>query len=181
LQALLEPTGTAGLGVAVKQPPVVRIRPAIGFRGVGAAVRQLILPGRRVADGGARPLGGLELRAGAAWWAAGWRFPPDARATSYLARRIPSTTAIPRHCSEWRDELTAGRENPAGRPLRGQMPEELLTQRQLAEELQVSLRTLERWRQEGTGPAFIRVGRSPRYRRSDIDAWLDRQRRGQRE
>jgi hypothetical protein len=41
------------------------------------------------------------------------------------------------------------------------MTNELLTQQQLADELQVSLRTLERWRQEGTGPAFIRVSRSP--------------------
>jgi excisionase family DNA binding protein len=57
------------------------------------------------------------------------------------------------------------------------MAEELLTQQQLADELQVSLRTLERWRQDGTGPAYIRVGRSPRYRRSDIDAWLEQQRR----
>jgi excisionase family DNA binding protein len=57
------------------------------------------------------------------------------------------------------------------------MAAELLTQQLLAEELQVSVRTLERWRQEGTGPAFIRVGRSPRYRRSDVDAWLERQRR----
>jgi excisionase family DNA binding protein len=57
------------------------------------------------------------------------------------------------------------------------MTQELLTQQQLAHELQVSLRTLERWRQEGTGPAFIRIGRFPRYRRSDIDAWLERQRR----
>jgi excisionase family DNA binding protein len=60
---------------------------------------------------------------------------------------------------------------------RGHMTDKLLTQRQLADELEVSLRTLERWRQQGTGPAFIRVGRSPRYRRSDIDAWLERQRR----
>jgi excisionase family DNA binding protein len=57
------------------------------------------------------------------------------------------------------------------------MPEALLTQQQLAEELQITVRTLERWRQEGTGPAFIWVGRSPRYRRSDIDAWLEQQRR----
>jgi excisionase family DNA binding protein len=55
----------------------------------------------------------------------------------------------------------------------------LLTQQQLADELQVSVRTLERWRQEGTGPVFIQVGRSPRYRRADIDAWLERQRRGE--
>jgi excisionase family DNA binding protein len=53
----------------------------------------------------------------------------------------------------------------------------LLTQHQLADELQVSVRTLERWRQEGTGPAFIQVGRSPRYRRADVDAWLEQQRR----
>lgn len=57
------------------------------------------------------------------------------------------------------------------------MSEELLTQQQLADELQVSQRTLERWRQQGTGPAFIQVGRSPRYRRSDIDTWLDQRRR----
>jgi excisionase family DNA binding protein len=56
------------------------------------------------------------------------------------------------------------------------MTDKLLTQQQLADELEVSLRTLERWRQQGTGPAFIRVGRSPRYRRADIDAWLERQR-----
>jgi hypothetical protein len=34
----------------------------------------------------------------------------------------------------------------------------LLTQQQLANELQVSVRTLERWRQEGIGLAFIHVG-----------------------
>jgi excisionase family DNA binding protein len=53
------------------------------------------------------------------------------------------------------------------------MTDKLLTQHQLSSELEVSLRTLERWRQQGTGPAFIRVGRSPRYRRADIDAWLE--------
>jgi excisionase family DNA binding protein len=66
---------------------------------------------------------------------------------------------------------------PDGQPTRGHMTDKLLTQQQLADELEVSLRTLERWRQEGTGPTFIRVGRSPRYRRADIDAWLERQRR----
>jgi excisionase family DNA binding protein len=56
------------------------------------------------------------------------------------------------------------------------MTDKLLTQQQLADELEVSLRTLERWRQQGKGPAFLRVGRSPRYRRADIEAWLDKQR-----
>jgi excisionase family DNA binding protein len=54
------------------------------------------------------------------------------------------------------------------------MTDRLLTQQQLADELQVSLRTFERWRPQGIRPAFIRVGRSPRYRRADIDAWIAR-------
>jgi excisionase family DNA binding protein len=67
--------------------------------------------------------------------------------------------------------------NPSATTSRGQMTDELLTQQQLAEELKVSLRTLERWRQQGTGPAYIRVGRFPRYQRSDVNTWLDQQRR----
>ena len=39
--------------------------------------------------------------------------------------------------------------------------------------LHVSPKTLERWRVEGFGPRFIRVGRRPLYRLSDIEAWLD--------
>jgi excisionase family DNA binding protein len=77
-----------------------------------------------------------------------------------------------------RGAVVAGQNAGAQRP-GGHMAVELLTQQQLADELQVSVRTLERWRQEGTGPAFIRVGRSPRYRRSDIDAWLEQQRRSE--
>ena len=52
-------------------------------------------------------------------------------------------------------------DNPKRPTGRGHMTDKLLTQQQLADELQLSLRTLERWRQQGTGPAFIQVGRSP--------------------
>jgi excisionase family DNA binding protein len=51
--------------------------------------------------------------------------------------------------------------------------EVLLTQQQVAEMLQVSVRTLERWRQNGSGPPFVKVGRSPRYRLADIERWLE--------
>lgn len=37
----------------------------------------------------------------------------------------------------------------------------------------VSARTLQRWRMEGVGPCFARIGRLIRYRRSDLDAWLE--------
>ena len=36
----------------------------------------------------------------------------------------------------------------------------------------VSPRTLQRWRMEGAGPLFARIGRLVRYRQSDLDAWL---------
>lgn len=36
----------------------------------------------------------------------------------------------------------------------------------------VSVRTLQRWRMEGTGPVYVRLGRLVRYRQRDLDAWL---------
>lgn len=36
-----------------------------------------------------------------------------------------------------------------------------------------SVRTLEQWRYRGEGPPYIKVGKAPRYRRSDVDRWLD--------
>ncbi len=36
----------------------------------------------------------------------------------------------------------------------------------------ISARTLQRWRQRGFGPKFLRVGNSIRYRQSDLDEWL---------
>lgn len=53
--------------------------------------------------------------------------------------------------------------------------EEYLTVKQLAQLLQVPVSTIYRWRHLGEGPRGIRVsGRHVRYRRSDIDQFLDR-------
>ena len=41
--------------------------------------------------------------------------------------------------------------------------DDLLTERQAAELLTVSSRTLQSWRSDGLGPPFTRVGRSVRY------------------
>jgi excisionase family DNA binding protein len=48
----------------------------------------------------------------------------------------------------------------------------LLTQRQAAALLRLSERTLERLRVAGTGPRFVRAGRSVRYREGDLEAWI---------
>jgi hypothetical protein len=37
----------------------------------------------------------------------------------------------------------------------------------------LAFRTLERWRLEGKGPKFVKVGRKVFYRRQDLDAYLE--------
>jgi excisionase family DNA binding protein len=48
----------------------------------------------------------------------------------------------------------------------------LLTQHDAAQALRLSTRTLERPRQTGGSPKFVKVGRSIRYRRQDIEAFV---------
>ena len=42
----------------------------------------------------------------------------------------------------------------------------------VAAELNLSLRTLRKWRAEGRGPAFTKIGRRVFYRDASRDAWL---------
>lgn len=37
----------------------------------------------------------------------------------------------------------------------------------------VPIKTLEHWRHTGTGPAYSRLGKHVRYRRADVDSWLE--------
>lgn len=55
------------------------------------------------------------------------------------------------------------------------MTDPLLTVDEVATYLGVPVGTLYRWRTHNGGPRGIRVGRYVRYRRADVDAWLDRQ------
>jgi excisionase family DNA binding protein len=43
--------------------------------------------------------------------------------------------------------------------------------------LNVAVQTLARWRCEGGGPAFFKLGSRVRYERDDLDRWLDARRR----
>lgn len=49
----------------------------------------------------------------------------------------------------------------------------LLSPQQLADYLGVPLATVYRWRHESTGPRGIKVGKHVRYRRRDVEAWLE--------
>jgi predicted DNA-binding transcriptional regulator AlpA len=52
----------------------------------------------------------------------------------------------------------------------------LLTESELAQRLQVSVATLRRWRAAHTGPAYVQVGRFPRYLVADVSEWLAQRR-----
>lgn len=55
------------------------------------------------------------------------------------------------------------------------MTEQLESPQDVANYLGVPLDTVYAWRSRGIGPRGIRVGRHVRYRRADVDAWLERQ------
>jgi excisionase family DNA binding protein len=64
----------------------------------------------------------------------------------------------------------------AGQPLSYalSMGERLWTEQELADYCHVHVTTVRRWRRNGTGPPVHWAGNKPRYRRSEVDAWLDR-------
>jgi predicted DNA-binding transcriptional regulator AlpA len=49
---------------------------------------------------------------------------------------------------------------------------EVMTRQQTAKYCGISVSKLDHDKAEGTGPSFIKIGRSVRYRRADVEAWL---------
>ncbi|MGE0713888.1 MAG: helix-turn-helix transcriptional regulator [Alphaproteobacteria bacterium] len=55
----------------------------------------------------------------------------------------------------------------------------ILSEREAVEFLGIaSTRALQRWRQVGGGPPFVRLGRRIGYRRADLDGWVNKRRVG---
>lgn len=50
---------------------------------------------------------------------------------------------------------------------------EIDDQEATAEYLQVPIRTIEDWRYRHMGPPFVKMGRSIRYRKKEVDRWLE--------
>jgi predicted DNA-binding transcriptional regulator AlpA len=46
---------------------------------------------------------------------------------------------------------------------------------ELARQASISTAVLRKWRREGKGPRFVKLGRLVRYLTRDVDAWLDEQ------
>ena len=53
---------------------------------------------------------------------------------------------------------------------------ELMSPQDLADYAQVPVATIYAWRYKGEGPPGIKVGRHLRFRRRDVESWLDQQR-----
>lgn len=53
--------------------------------------------------------------------------------------------------------------------------DKMLTPEELSDVLRIPVQTLYQWRTRGKGPAAVRVGRHLRYRRADVDLWLEQQ------
>ena len=52
------------------------------------------------------------------------------------------------------------------------LSDELLSERELAEELDKSERTVKRWRAQRVGPPFLKLGNRIYYRRESARQWL---------
>jgi hypothetical protein len=50
---------------------------------------------------------------------------------------------------------------------------DLMTERQVSKQIQVSLAALRKWRVERRGPRFVKVGALVRYRPDDLTAWME--------
>ena len=51
---------------------------------------------------------------------------------------------------------------------------EFMSPEGLADYLGLPVRTVYSWRHRGSGPRGIKVGRHVRYRRTDVDDWLEK-------
>ncbi len=54
--------------------------------------------------------------------------------------------------------------------------DKLMTPRQLAQYLESSISALSQYRALGIGPEYFKIGKMVRYRKSDVDKWLEQKR-----
>jgi hypothetical protein len=109
-----------------------------------------------------------------------FRHPMAAALFAGLARR-------PRRASYWLHALGSDLDNGdktrallnAPKPIRAErinvttnVPEPLITEGEAADILRVSLTSLRRWRRQGCGPVFRKLGRTVRYRPNDLSDFV---------
>lgn len=58
-------------------------------------------------------------------------------------------------------------------PQSNSKPSEMMTDRDVAAALKMSIASVRRWRRQQTGPKFMKIGSLVRYRRSEVEAWIE--------
>lgn len=53
------------------------------------------------------------------------------------------------------------------------MTTEIITTKEAADYVRLGKPTLERFRISGNGPAYVKLGGAVRYRKADLDSWLE--------
>jgi hypothetical protein len=75
-------------------------------------------------------------------------------------------------------QMTARAEKPLPNPARVKpsshsQPPEMMNEHKVAAFLKMRVASVRRWRLFRTGPKFVKIGSAVRYRRNDLDGWLD--------
>lgn len=63
--------------------------------------------------------------------------------------------------------------NPSEMKPKTQPKLEMMNEHEVAASLRMSVATVRRWRLFRTGPTFVKIGSAVRYRRRDVENWLD--------
>ena len=82
--------------------------------------------------------------------------------------RVVLTDRRPTHSPHNRAARRLSADASAPTPL-----DRLLNAGEVAEWVNTTPGQLSQWRFQGEGPPFIKLGRAVRYRRADVEAWLD--------
>lgn len=100
----------------------------------------------------------------------------------YLKRDIVTALARDRAAKRYRRRSSSASERQRA-PLTGEQNhdrdadmEKLLTTNEVAAAIQLSTTQVRELRRRGDGPPFSRIGRAIRYRREDVEAWVEAQR-----
>src|SRR5690242_19298497 len=67
---------------------------------------------------------------------------------------------------------TVNNQPPPNPPAIPRQPE-MLTAQQVASYFDMSVACVRKWRVRRKGPKFVKIGRSIRYKRGDVESWLD--------
>lgn len=99
----------------------------------------------------------------------------------YLERDIVAVLARPQAAKPYRSRAARATESQqaplteAQRRDRDEGMETLLTTNEVAAATQLSNTQIRELRRRGEGPAFSKIGRAVRYRRKDVEAWIEAQ------